>query len=67
MNSQRGGKSKLSKSIKIMLEKNGVMVVPKLEYDLNSDLKIIFQLMGSLQEGNTLNFGLNYGYRLKLS
>ena len=30
LNSQRGGKNKLSKSIKVMLEKNGVMIVPKL-------------------------------------
>jgi len=25
------------------------MIVPKIEYDLTSDLKIIFQIMGSLQ------------------
>lgn len=43
------------------------MIVPKIEYDLTKDLKIIFQLMASLQEENTLNFGINYGYRFKLS
>ncbi len=43
------------------------MIVPKIEYDLTKDLKIIFQVMASLQEENTINFGLNYGYRLKLS
>ncbi len=49
LNNQRGGKSKLSKSVKIMLENNAVMIVPKIEYDLTKDLKIIFQVMGSLQ------------------
>lgn len=30
MNSQKGGKNKLSKSIKIMLEKNAVVIMPKI-------------------------------------
>lgn len=43
------------------------MFVPKYEYELAKDLSLIVQVMGSLQEENTVNFALNYGYRLKLS
>jgi hypothetical protein len=67
LNSQKGSKKKYSRSFKLILEKNAVMFVPKYEYEMSKDLSLIFQIMGSLQEGNTLNFALNYGYRLKLS
>jgi hypothetical protein len=43
------------------------MFVPKYEYEMTKDLSLIFQVISSLQEENTLNFALNYGYRLKLS
>ena len=66
-NTQNEKPKKLNKSIKIMLEKNALVVMPKLQYDLTKDLKVIVQVMASLQEENTLNFGFNYGYKLKLN
>lgn len=67
LNGQKGSKKKSSRSFKLMLEKNAIMFVPKYEYELAKDLSLIVQVMGSLQEENTVNFALNYGYRLKLS
>lgn len=68
LNNQRGGsKNKLSRSFKLMIERNAVMFVPKYEYEISKDLTAIFQIMATLQEENTMNFSLNYGYRLKLS
>jgi hypothetical protein len=63
----RHRKKRLHKSVKLMMEKGAVMVVPKIDYDLTKDLKIIVQIMGSLQDENVLNFAINYGYRLKIT
>ena len=49
LNAQRGSTSKLSKSVKIMIENNAIMMIPKIEYDLTKDVKILLQIMSTLQ------------------
>ena len=60
-------KGKLSKSIKLMMEKGAMLIIPKVEYDLTRNLKLIAQIMISVQDSNVINLSLMYGYKLQIA